>query len=80
MQYHATLASKFDGINQVLDLYDKVFRCFSMCRSGQEGDVDEQFFVDVGMEKLGVSDLISAPIRGHQRLVQKWFKERRKGR
>lgn len=81
MQYHDTLACKFDSMNQILDLYDKVFCSFLMCRSGQEGDVDEQFFVDVGMEKLGVvSTLIRRLLRGHRRLVQKWFKERKKRR
>jgi len=52
-QYHDGIASKLDSLDQIVDVYAK-----------SSGEVDAQFFVDVGIKKLG-----------HKRLFEKWFRD-----
>eukprot|EP00434_Breviolum_minutum_P018376 symbB.v1.2.016212.t1/scaffold1231.1/size130510/5 len=55
-QYHESLVSRFDSVVQLLEVY-----------TTKDGEVDPQFFEDVGIKKLG-----------HRRLFQQWFRQQRK--
>jgi len=51
-QYHDAIIANFDSVEQIVDIYWKA------------GELDKQFFADVGIKKLG-----------HKRLFEKWFKD-----
>jgi len=51
-QYHDSIAAKLDSLEQLVDVYVK------------DGELDQQFFSDTGIKKLG-----------HKRLFEKWFKD-----
>lgn len=51
-QYHDQITSNFDSLDQIVDIYVR------------GGELDKQFFEDVGIKKLG-----------HKRLFEKWFRE-----
>lgn len=53
VQYRDGIAAKLDSLEQIVDIYVK-----------SSGEVDPQFFVDVGVKKLG-----------HKRLFEKWFRD-----
>jgi len=51
-QYHDTIIQNFDSLEQIVDIY------------APTGELNKQFFEDVGIKKLG-----------HKRLFEKWFKD-----